>query len=76
MVLPKLKSQDTQQCKFSCFKAYTINPLFSPQGAYLLQAHLRRGGGGANETGGGLFEMGGGLFILEKDDHHQFSIKN
>ena len=40
----------------------TVNPLLSPKGAYLFQAHLR---GGLIETGG-LFERGGGLFNLEK----------
>ena len=35
----------------------TINPLLNPRGAYIFQAHLRRGGGG-------LFERRG-LFNLE-----------
>ena len=39
----------------------TVNPLLSPLGAYLFQAHLR---GGLIETGG-LFERGG-LFNLGK----------
>ena len=39
----------------------TINPLLSPPGAYLFQAHLR--GGDLLETGG-LFERGG-LFNVE-----------
>ena len=34
----------------------TVNPLLSPRGAYLFQAHLRRGG----------YLRGGGFFILEK----------
>ena len=34
---------------------YTVNPLLSPQGANLFQAHLR---GGLMEMGG-LFETGG-----------------
>ena len=42
-------------------KFNTVNPLLSPLGAYLFQAHLR--GGGLIETGG-LFERGG-LFNLE-----------
>ena len=41
----------------------TINPLLNPRGAYIFQAHLRRGGGGLKETGG-LFERRG-LFNLE-----------
>ena len=60
MVLPKLKSEDTQQFKFSCFKAYTINPLFSPPGGLFTSSPFEAGGGGLIETGG--------LFILEKDD--------
>ena len=44
-----------------CYKLeYTVNPLLSPRGAYLFQAHLR---GGLIETGG-LFKRGG-LFNLE-----------
>ena len=40
--------------QFSFFKT-TVNPLLSPRGAYLFEAHLRRG---LIETGG-LFERGG-----------------
>jgi len=40
----------------------TVNPLLSPWGAYLFQAHLS---GVLIETGG-LFEVGGGIFNLEK----------
>ena len=38
----------------------TVNPLLSPRGAYLFQAHLRQGAGGVFERGAG------GFFILEK----------
>ena len=41
-----------------------VNPLLSPQGAYLFQAHLR-GGGGLNRDVGLIWEAGG-LFNLEK----------
>ena len=36
-------------------KLITVNPLLSPPGAYLFQAHLR---GGLNRDGGGLFDRG------------------
>ena len=38
----------------------TVNPLLSPPGAYLFQAHLR---GGLKETSG-LFHMGGGAYLI------------
>ena len=39
---------------------HTVNPLLSPQGAHLFQAHLRGGGGGEglNRDGGHIWERG------------------
>ena len=44
-----------------------VNPLLSPLGAYLFQAHFRWGGGGGGfNRDVGLIWGAGGLFNLEK----------
>ena len=55
MLSPFISDHQFETTKIS-FLSVTINPLLSPQGAYLFQAHLR---------GGGLFKRGG-LSNLEK----------
>ena len=51
-----------------------VNPLLSPLGAYLFQAHLRWGGGGLIETWG-LFERQG-AYLIWKRRWYRFSIEN
>ena len=43
-----------------------VNPLLSPLGAYLFQAHLRWGAGRGLNSDVGLIWEAGGLFNLEK----------